>query len=142
MDTSKFLARVIGIYMLIISVGFLINIKELTGHVQNMINNPELMFVTGFFTLIIGILLVVSHNIWECNWKVIITIIAWIVLLKGASLVFYPRFLDTITEEFVRNPTMAYVCLIIDLIIALVLIYFGFRTNEIHKKRGIFSSKS
>lgn len=141
MDTSKFLARVIGIYMVIVSSGFLINLKELTDHVQNMINNPELMFITGFFTLIIGILLVVSHNIWQLNWRLIITIIAWLVLLKGASLVFYPRFLDALSEQFIRNPTVAYVSIVIDLIIGLVLIYFGFRTNESHKKGWIFSSK-
>lgn len=37
------------------------------------INNPSLMFVIGFFILILGILMVIAHNIWEWNWKVLIT---------------------------------------------------------------------
>ena len=130
MDVSKFLSKVIGIYLVIISLAFFINMKEINGYVQNMLGNTELMFVTGFYTLIIGILLVVSHNIWKWSWKLIITIIGWIVFLKGISLIFYPHFVDTMSQLFIHNATFAYVTVAIDFIIGLILLYFGFRNTQ------------
>lgn len=65
MDISKFLGKGLGVYLLLVSTAFLVNMSQFADLVKHLINDPPLMFVTGFFTLIIGILLVVSHNIWQ-----------------------------------------------------------------------------
>lgn len=85
------------------------------------------MFVTGFITLILGILMVVGHNIWQWNWRLIITIFAWLVLLKGASIILYPKFIDKTTILFMLNLDFAYVLVGFEFILGLLLCYFGFR---------------
>lgn len=127
MNASKFLSRVIGIYMIIVSIAMLTEMNQFIRDVSQLINDPSLMFVTGFFTLILGILMVVSHNIWQWNWRVIITIIAWIILLKGASLIFIPQFMDKITILFVQNTNIIYAAAGFDFIFGVLLIYFGFK---------------
>lgn len=127
MDISKFLSKVLGVYLIIISVAMFANIQQFSIYVQNLINDAPLMFVTGFFTLILGLLMVVSHNIWQWNWRIVITIIAWMILLKGASIIFYPQFIDKATILFVQNMGFAYMTASFDFILGILLCYLGFR---------------
>lgn len=127
MDVSKFLSKVIGIYLFIVASAILFNMQQFAASINNLINNHSLMFVTGFFTLILGIVMVVSHNIWQWNWRVIITIIAWLSLLKGFSLIFFPQFIDKTSLLFLQNLYFAYLISIFDLLIGILLIYFGFK---------------
>ncbi|WP_133135231.1 hypothetical protein [Legionella rowbothamii] len=121
MDKSRFLAKAIGAYLLIVSLSMFINMHSFVNLVNEMTRNEPLVFVTGFFTLIIGILLVLSHNVWEWDWRVIITLIAWLTLLKGASIIFHPAMLYTYTA------TINYIAATIDVILGIVLCYFGFK---------------
>jgi hypothetical protein len=49
------------------------------------------IYVSGFLTLTVGYLLVTFHNIWVKDWPVIITVIGWIALVKGISLLVLPQ---------------------------------------------------
>lgn len=127
MAVSKFLSKVIGIYLIIVSIALLVNMQQFINLVNTLINDAPLMFVSGFFTLILGILMVVSHNIWQWNWRVLITIISWLTLFKGASIVLYPQFIDSMTILFVGSMNIAYIAAGMDLVLGVVLCYFGFR---------------
>jgi len=127
MDISKFLSKVIGIYLIIVSLAMLINMHQFISYVNSLISDTPVLFVTGVFTLILGLFMVVSHNIWQWNWRVIITIFSWIALLKGASIVLCPQFIDKTTLLFVQNINIAYIAAGFDLIIGILLSYFGFK---------------
>lgn len=127
MNVSKFLGKVLGIYFIIVSIAMFLNMQQFIIYVNSLINNASLMFVTGFFTLILGLLMVVSHNIWRWDWRVLITLIAWIALLKGISIIFYPYFIDHATILFIHNLHIAYASAGVDLVLGLLLSYFGFK---------------
>lgn len=127
MDISKFLAKVIGIYLVIVTLAMLINMQQFDAVVSSLINNTALMFVTGFVTLILGILLIVSHNIWQWHWRVIITIFAWCIFLKGASIVLHPQFIDELTVYFLKSPNVGHIAAGIDGALGLLLCYLGFK---------------
>ncbi len=127
MNTSRFLSKVLGIYLIIISMMLFTNMHMNVSLIHALIGNAPLMYVTGFFTVILGLLMVVSHNIWEWNWRVIITIIAWIILLKGLSILFFPHMIDKTTMLFLRDIKLLYVSAGIDLILGVALTYFGFK---------------
>lgn len=127
MEISKFLGKVLGIYLIIVSLALLVNMEQFASNVNGLLSNSPLMFTTGFFTVILGVLMVVAHNIWQWNWRVIITIIGWIALLKGLSILFYPAWINQTSTLFIQNTTVAYIAGAIDLVLGLVLCYFGFR---------------
>ncbi|VVC75550.1 hypothetical protein AQUSIP_08400 [Aquicella siphonis] len=129
MNISRFLSKVLGIYLVIVSVALLVNLREFAGYVDALIRDAPLMFITGFFTLIIGIMMVVSHNIWKWDWRVIITILSWVILIKGASIILYPHFVDQLSILFVQNTLFAYAAGIVDFFLGLMLCYFGFRRS-------------
>jgi len=90
MELSIFLGKVIGLYLLIVSVVMTINRKDYKKLLQSFQENFALTLVCGVFTLILGLLLVVGHNIWSNDWRVIITLIAWLTLAKGIGLILVP----------------------------------------------------
>lgn len=129
MDVSRFLSKVIGIYLIIVSLSIIVNFPQFAIYLNDLLNNVSIMFITGFFTLILGILMVVSHNVWQWNWRLLITILSWVTLIKGSTLIFYPHFIDKATILFIQNSTMAYIAAIIDLFLGILLMYFGFKKS-------------
>lgn len=127
MKNSKFLSKVIGIYLMIISAAMLFNMPLFLSEVNLLLQNASMMFVAGFFTIIIGVLLVVSHNVWQWNWKVMITLISWLVLLKGVSLIFYPQLIDRISIHFANNMTVAYIVAGLYFIFGIIFCILGFK---------------
>lgn len=127
MEISKFLSKVIGLYEIIISIAILTNMQQFTVGIQGLMNNDSLMLYIGCITIIMGILLVVSHNLWQWSWRVLVTIVAWVVLLKGISILLVPHTSDQITMYFITNSNFAYSVAVTDLLLGLLFCYFGFR---------------
>lgn len=127
MNISKFLSKVIGLYEIIISIAILTNMQQFTASIQGLMNNDPLMLYIGCMTVIMGILLVVSHNLWEWSWRVLVTIVAWIVLLKGIGILVFPHTMDQITLYFITNSNFAHSVAVFELFLGLLFCYFGFR---------------
>ncbi|MCE0722495.1 hypothetical protein [Legionella resiliens] len=127
MDKSKFLSKVLGIYLIIVSLAMFANLQQFTIYVQELLKDAPLMLVTGFWTLIIGLLMVVTHNVWQWNWRLLITLIGWIILLKGTSMIFYPHYVDRATLVFMQDTSMAYSAAGFELILGIILSYLGFK---------------
>lgn len=126
MDLSVFLAKVIGLYLFVLCFGFLVNKKNLKPILIDFLKSPPLVFLSGFLALIIGLLIVTSHNIWVMGWPVLITIIGWLSLIKGVIRVICPQFVVTKVQKWIKNDTFYYTAFIIFLIVGLILIYYGY----------------
>ncbi len=83
METSKFLAKVIGLYLMISGLWLVVQRSELEGIIQDFTQSPALVAFSGRVALLIGLLLVASHNRWRADWTVLITLVGWLVVLSG-----------------------------------------------------------
>ena len=126
MDISIFLAKAIGFYYIIMSLSFFIKKRKLKLQIINMMNNPGLVLATGFIVLIMGILIVVSHNIWTKDWRVIITIMGWMILIKGINVILFPEFLVNMSIKWLQNNTLYYITFYFVFTIGTTLIYYGY----------------
>lgn len=127
MERSKFIAKILGIYLLIISIAMLIHMHQFSSLISSLINNESLMFIIGCFTLILGLLIIISHNVWQWNWRVLVTIVGWCAFLKGLSIILFPYAVDQLSILFIQNLSFEYIAACIDLTLGLVLTYFGFK---------------
>ncbi len=91
MGSSIFLAKLIGAYMVIVSVGFLINRKIYPRLIEDFAKSLALTYLGAALSLMIGLLIVLVHNVWAANWPVIITIFGWLALAKGITLIIFPN---------------------------------------------------
>lgn len=103
MELSIFLARFFGIYLLITGLFYLTQGDTIRKAFKEFFQSNALMMVTGSMNLIIGLLIVLSHSVWEMGWPVIITIIGYLALLKGIFRFFSPfagkKFYEKLTTK-------------------------------------------
>jgi hypothetical protein len=129
MELSIFLAKAIGLYYVIVSLGMILNGARIKVLLIEIMKNQALLFVTGFFALIIGILLVTSHNIWVVDWRVLITLMGWGALMKGVMRVTLPQFMIETSKKWVQNNISYYITMCFIFLIGLFLLYHGYILN-------------
>ena len=125
METSIFLARVIGLFLAISTLSMLINYKKSIALEQEAIKNPALAYFSGFTILAIGILLIVSHSVFEYNFKFVITVLGWIFFFKGLIRIFFPDAVGYMLEKK-RNNRWFIVAEVVVFLAGIYLMYYGF----------------
>lgn len=120
---TLFLAAIIGWYLVIIGLFLLIRQEDAKAAAANVLANRGLYLVLAIFTLIVGLLLVLGHNIWLWAWPVIVTVIAWLVLISGLLRLFFPDTAVRIGNSFLARPHAMNIAAVIMLIIGLFLLY-------------------
>ena len=90
MDSSLFLAKFWGWYLIIFFLILSLNPKRIK-QVFADLKDEKFLIITAFIAIIIGLLNILFHNIWELSWKLIITFIGWIALCIGLSLFMFPK---------------------------------------------------
>ena len=90
MELSVFLAQVMGLYFLIAASTAVVARKRMQALIQGFDDNVAVAYLAGVLVVVLGLLLVLSHNVWTTDWRVIITLVAWLTLLKGIALMLWP----------------------------------------------------
>ncbi len=85
MALSIYLAEVFGWYLAIIGFIFLWKRGQLMGAVQDMASRRSLVMVVSIVELLAGLFLVVKHNLWVADYRLVITLIAWAAIIEGAA---------------------------------------------------------
>ena len=125
MGTSIFLAKVIGLVSVVSTIAVLVRYKEHLALEEETVKNPVLIYLSGFVFLTLGVLLVVSHSVWTLDWRVVITILGWLVLLKGAGRIFFPNAVMRLIAKRRENRKFI-IGEVVVLLVGLYLLYYGF----------------
>ena len=90
MDTSLLLARIIGPLFVIVGLGVLMNPGHYRSMMQRFLESSDLYYFSGALAFVIGMLMIQFHNLWVADWRVVITLIGWMSLLKGVIRILFP----------------------------------------------------
>ncbi|MDI9818727.1 MULTISPECIES: hypothetical protein [unclassified Legionella] len=126
MELTIFLAKVIGWYFVIVSLFMLTRQEATKSLIADVLAQRALLFFMGIVTLIIGLLLVLSHNVWVMGWPVIITLIGWLVLISGILRLTSSKLTTKIGNWWLKNPAYLVVAAVIYLLIGLYLLYMAY----------------
>ncbi len=90
MDLSIFLAKFWGWYLLIFFFILSYNPTRIK-QIFDDLKDRKFSVLAAFIAIIIGLLNVIFHNIWDSNWTIIITLIGWMALGIGLLLFILPN---------------------------------------------------
>lgn len=125
MQISIFLAKFLAIYFLIVSIPMLLNTKAFKHRAQAFIKDDGLMLIGSIMALILGIFFILFHSIWVYDWRLVVTLIAWLTFIKGAVFLLYPDAGQHLISKM--NNEMAYrISGLFCLFLAIYLGYHGF----------------
>lgn len=126
MENSILLARFIGPYIVVIGISLLLNLKYYQSIMESFFRNLALVYITGLITFVAGLAVVLFHNIWTMDWRIIITLFGWNALIKGVVLVVFPGASAKMTDRFVKNIKLVAIPWAIMLAIGIFLIAKGY----------------
>ncbi len=126
MDTSILLACLIGPLFVAVGIGVLLNPAHYTTMAENFLKDAGLYYVSGAMVFVIGMAMVLYHNIWVADWRVIITILGWMSLLKGTVRIVYPSAGSQIAANLIGSETTLKASAAVILLLGAWLTYQGF----------------
>ena len=91
MDRSLFLARLMGPTFVAIALGMLINLDMYESMIAEALHAGVLFYLSGLLSLIAGLAIVNVHNIWSADWRVIFTILGWLMTIGGIIRIVMPQ---------------------------------------------------
>ena len=125
METSIFIAKIIGLTYLSLWVGLLFSWDYYKKAFSKILDDTSYMLFWGIMGIVVGFLIIQYHNIWVTNWTVAITVIGWIALAKWAFLLAFPKSFKIFAWMFksdkyikIMGPTV--------IIVGWIFVYLGF----------------
>src|SRR5208283_5905588 len=89
--TTIFLGRLLGLYLVAISVGMLANRRRALATLDEMARSGPWMLFSGMVATAAGLAVVLAHNVWSGGaLPVAVTLVGWAALLKGVALLLVP----------------------------------------------------
>jgi len=126
---TQFLSRLIGLYLVLAALAMGSHRQATVDTVNAIIRNPSVVLITGVITLVAGLAIVLSHNIWTGGaLPVIVTLVGWTTLLKGLLFLFLTPENQVSFFGMFHYEQMVYLYVGICIVLGGYLTYGGFRS--------------
>lgn len=125
MELSLFLAKVIGLVLMLVATALLLN-KKNVDLLFTIYSRPGAVFLTGILEVVLGITLILNHNVWTWDFRGVITFIGWMLLLRGLGRVFFPKQVIKWLEKFKKMKSVLMPLLVVVFLVGAYLAYMGF----------------
>jgi hypothetical protein len=85
-----------------------------------------MMFLSGIIIMPAGLAIVLTHNLWAADWRVLITIFGWLNVVGGAIRLAGPPFLANAGRAMLKQSYFTLVAAGIWVTIGLLFCFFGY----------------
>jgi hypothetical protein len=130
MTTSRYIARLMGPVMLIIGIGMIMGmLTEGEGYsslMKEFIGSRALIFVTGSLALLAGLAVVNAHNLWVPDWRVIVTVLGWLLIVRGISNLVFPATVQTLGDRMIASHAGVLAGAAITIVLGAILSVMGY----------------
>lgn len=122
MDVTILVAKVLGVYLVVSGLFLIMKGKTVPHLLKDFFGHPAIVYLTGAILIFLSSMYLLQYNVWDGTWRTPITVIVWLVLLKGIVYLFAPRALSEVAIKSSRRLFGAYGFVAVVLGIALFFI--------------------
>jgi hypothetical protein len=126
MQTSVFLARLIGPVMLVVGLAVFANQRAFRDMAEEFLASRALLFLSGMLIMPMGLAIVLTHNVWTADWRVLITLFGWLNAIGGAVRLIAPDTVMRTGRAMLRQPYFTTIAPAIWVALGLLFCLFGF----------------
>jgi hypothetical protein len=128
--SSTYLARLIGPVLAVVGLSMLLRPSSYLAVVADILRSPGLLYFASVLGLLGGVALVLAHNIWTADWRVIITLLGWLSILDSASWLLLREQVERFWSPLIASPILPLWGGGLVLLIGAVLSYFGYGSER------------
>ncbi len=125
MDITVFLAQVWGLVLLFIGIGFFASRDHYVRMYRDLSQETLATLAFAGAAIAAGISSVLAHNVWGSLPEIIVSLLGWALLLKGAFLAIAPRAAERIGTRVMSTSLMGVAGAVL-VIIGIYLTWFGY----------------
>ena len=90
--------RVVALVYLIMGLSCIVQARMWRELSLELLNSPNSLVRWSLQWLPLGLIVILGHNLWVTDWRIIVTLIGWVVTLKCVLYLLFPRWSD-----FIKN---------------------------------------
>lgn len=124
MELSLFIVRTLAIIYLAVALGLILYKDAYMNVFQKLAEHEGYALLGGFMAVVGGMALVTYHNVWVNDWRVVVTVVGWIALLKGVLLLIVPSYAGIFKN--LLQPKMRLPLTLVLTLVGLAFMYLGF----------------
>ena len=136
MTNSTLIARLMGPVLLIMGIGTALGLLgvgmapgDYAGLMKEMTSLP-FTILFGVLALLAGLAIVNAHNLWVSDWRVIITILGWLAIARGALSLLFPNKMYGVGETILASRSGPMIGAVIILVLGGILSWMGYRGSS------------
>lgn len=87
---TNFLAIFLGLYCALMATTLLLRGRESALVIAGLLDEPGVVLLAGAIALAAGLAMVLGHDRWRGLLPIVVTLLGWVILLKGVALLVLP----------------------------------------------------
>lgn len=122
---TRMLARIVGPYLVIVAVAMFARLDTLHLLFPAFMQDGPLVFVTGAFALMAGLVVIAFHHHWDTPAAIAISLIGFAAAVKGGLLMIAPTLGSAMSVAVVQALPVLIIAIVLELAAGLWLSYVG-----------------
>ena len=127
MQPAVFIARLVGPAFVAVGLGILLNGPFYTSLLAEATRSPTLIYFSGLISLIPGLAILNLHRTWTSDWRVIITILGWLLVIGGVIRIVLPATTAALAADLYSKPAALLIVSAVVIVVGGFLTFFGYR---------------
>lgn len=91
MDLSIFLAKLFGIYFILLAIIYIFKKNEVRDLIKGIRDNRVMISFIGYLQIIAGLAIIITHNIFSLDFRGVITIFGYWLIVEGILYIVLPK---------------------------------------------------
>lgn len=139
MKNSILIARLMGPVLLVMGIGMAVGLWAtpdiFSTMMKDFMGNLALICLGGILALVAGLAIVNAHNVWVGDWRVIITILGWLAILRGVFSLVLPGKIQSVGTRMMESQAGPVVGALALLVLGAILTAMGYEEMWKDKRR-------
>lgn len=123
MDISVIIAQALGIFLAVTGIAMVVNGKATAGAIEESVSHKGMVFLWGLLALATGSVIVVLNNTWTSGLPLLVTILGWLAIVKGAFVLLAPGAAAALYRKFGHSGMIVF-CGVVCFVLGVVLLYW------------------
>lgn len=123
---SIWIAKLLGPVILVLGIPMIVTPAGLQDTTKRFLADSPLVLISGILAMIAGLSIVNTHNLWELNWALVITLFGWALVLGGALRIIAPRMVNKMGGSMMDRPTITRVAGVVWALLGAFLTFKGY----------------
>ena len=126
MTLTAYIAQLLGLYLALSGVLMIVREQAMMVLVPKFVDSPPFLYFLGSLRVLIGLAIVLAHNMWIGTLGTIIYLVGWLTLLRGIAMLLLPGETERKILEVFSRGNVWYATAIVAIVLGGWLAYAGF----------------